>query len=88
MVAPCSDWPAGHIETIFKLLDLGAHGAQILGDQSDAVGFLDAKFSSIADADAAAGVGRDGGKHGQFIDQLGGEGSAYFGRAEPVLRSA
>jgi len=64
---------SGDIESIFELFDLGAHGAQILDDQSDAVGLLDAQLLRVADANAAARIGRDGRQDGQLVDELRGQ---------------
>ena len=51
---------------------------EVLDDQRDAVGLLDAEFLGVADADAVAGVGRDGGEDGQLVDELGGERAAMM----------
>ena len=64
---------AGHVETVFKLSDLGPHGPQILRNECDAVGLLHAQFFCVADADAAAGVGADRGQHRQLVDELRGQ---------------
>ena len=53
---------AGDVEAVVKLIDFSAHGAKILRDESDAVGLLDAQLARVANADAAAGEGRDGGE--------------------------
>jgi hypothetical protein len=78
---------AGNVQAVFELGDLGAHGAQVLRDQRDAVGFLDAQFLGVADADAAAGEGRDGRQHRQLVDELGGQRAADFRRAKAFLRA-
>ena len=69
---------AGDIEPIVKLLDFGAHGAEIFGDEGDAVGFLDAELARAADANAAAGEGRDSSEDGQLVNELSGESAADF----------
>ena len=51
---------------------------RLLRDEGDAVGLLDAQFLRIANANAAAGVGRDGGEDGQLVDELSGESAADF----------
>ena len=71
---------AGDIEPVLKLLHVRAHGPQIARDQSDAIRFLDAQFLRIANADAAARAGSDGGKHRKFVDQLGRQRAADFRR--------
>ena len=73
---------AGDIEAVFELFHFGTHGAEIARDEGDAVGLLDAEFFCIANADAAAGVGSDGGEDGEFVDELSGERSADVGGAE------
>ena len=75
---PVEGLSAGHIQAIFEFLDFGTHGAEILHYQGDAVRFLDAELFGVADADAAAGVGRDGGENRQLIDELSGERAANF----------
>ena len=72
----------GDVKTIFKFFDFGAHGAEIACDEGDAIGFLDAEFLGVANANAAAGVGADGSEYRELIDKLGGEGTADFGGAE------
>ena len=53
----------GNIEAIFELFNFGAHGAEIARDERDAIGLLDAQLFGIANANAAAGIGRDGGEN-------------------------
>lgn len=72
------------VQSIFKFFHLGAHGAEISRDESNAIGFLDAEFLGIADADAAAGVGADGGEDGKFIDELCRECAADLGGAKAL----
>ena len=67
---------AGNLEAVGILGELGSHGAEVLGDEGDAVGLLDAEFLGVADDEAVRGVGRDGGEHGQLVDDLGGERAA------------
>ncbi len=66
---------AGDVEAVFVLGEFGAHGAEVAGDEGDAVGLLDAEFLGVADAHAGAGVGGDGGEDGDLVDELGGEGA-------------
>jgi len=61
---------AGNVEAVVEFLDFGAHGAQIGGDQRDAIGLLDTKFLGVANADAVLRVGADGREDGQFINEL------------------
>ena len=77
---------AGNVEAVFEFRYFSAHGAQILYNQGDAVGFLDAEFPGVADADAAAGVGGDGCKHRELVDELGGESATDFCRSEALRR--
>ena len=44
--------------------DDGAHGAETGGGEGDAVGLFDAQLFRVADADAVARVGCDGGEDG------------------------
>ncbi len=76
---------AGNVQAVFELFDLDAHGAEVAGDEGDAIGLLDAELLGVADADAVAGVGGDGGEDGQFVDELGGECSGDGGAAEAVV---
>ena len=55
---------AGDGETVFVLGEGGTHGFEVLGDEGDAVGLLDAEFLCVADGDAVAGVRGDGGEDG------------------------
>ena len=73
---------AGDIEAIFELFNFCAHGAKIACDEGDAIGFLDAQFLGVANANAAAGVRADGGEDGKFVDELRGESAADFGGAQ------
>ena len=45
---------AGDVEAVFVLGDFGTHGAEVFGDEGDAVGLLDAELLGVADADAVA----------------------------------
>ena len=65
---------AGDVEAVGVLGEGGAHGGEVFGYEGDAVGFLDAKLVGVADGDAGAGVGSDGGEDGELVDELGGEG--------------
>ena len=79
IVAPWRVWPPGTSRPSSNSVDFSAHGAEIFGDEGDAVGLLDAEFLRVADANAAAGEGRDGGEDGQLVDELSGERAADFG---------
>ena len=57
---------ARDVEAVFELIHLGTHCAQVADDQGDAVRLLDAQFFRIADTNAAARVGADGGDHREF----------------------
>ncbi len=67
---------AGDGEAVFVFGEFGSHGAEIFGDEGDAVGLLDAEFFGVADGDAVGGVGCDGGEDREFVDDLGRERSA------------
>ena len=67
---------AGDFEAVFVFGEGGSHGAEVFGDEGDAVGLFDAEFFGVADGDAVDGVGRDGGEDGELVDDLGGERSA------------
>ena len=67
---------AGDLQAVGALGEVGSHGAEVLSDEGDAVGLLDAEFLGVADDEAAAGVGRDGGEDGKLVDDLGGERAA------------
>ncbi|MCU1253268.1 MAG: hypothetical protein JWQ49_6297 [Edaphobacter sp.] len=67
---------AGDFEAVFVFGEGGSHGLQVFGDEGDAVGLFDAELAGVADSDAVDGVRGDGGEDGEFIDDLGGEGSA------------
>ena len=75
---------AGNIEAIVELLDFGTHGAQISRHQGDAVGFLDAQFLCLADANAAASEGTDGSQDREFVDELRSQRAADFGGSEAL----
>ena len=79
--APCSFWPPGTLESVFEFFDFRPHGAQVARDQGDAIAFLHAQLPGIADADSAAGVGRDRREHRQFVDEPRGQRSRDLGRA-------
>ena len=70
------DLVAGDLEAVGVLGEARAHGAEIFGDESDAVGLLDAKFLGVANDYAIRGVGSDGGKDGKLVDELRGEWAA------------
>ena len=59
-----------NLETIIQLDDLRAHGAQIVRDRGDAVGFFDAQFLRLADSGRAAGERASHREDRQLIDQL------------------
>ena len=63
---------AGDVHAVFVFGDFGAHGAEASYDEGDAVGFFDAEFFGVADAEAVGGVRGDGGEDGEFVDELGG----------------
>src|SRR5262249_22659299 len=67
---------------VFELLDLGAHAAQVLGGDRDAVGFLHAQLARIADLDTLRRIRSDRGQQRQFIDQTSGEGAADLAAAQ------
>ena len=77
---------AGDVETVVELLDFCAHGAEVGGDQRDAVGFFDAQFFRVANADAVLREGADGGEDGQLVDELRGERAGDGGAGEAVGR--
>ena len=62
---------AGDVEAVFVLGEGGSHGPKIFGYEGDAVGFFNSEFARVADGDAVGGVGRDGGKDGELVDDLG-----------------
>ena len=59
-----------NLETIIQLDHLRAHGAQIVRDRGDAIGFLDAQFLGLPDDGRAAGERAGHGEDRQLIDQL------------------
>ena len=67
---------AGDFQAIGVLCELRAHGAEIPGDQSDAVGLLDAEFLGVAEDDASGCERRDGSEDGELVDELRGEWAA------------
>ena len=73
MVAPWRDLVAGDLEAVGILGECGTHGAEVFGDESDAVGLLDAKLLRVAQDDAAGCEGRNGGEHRKLVDELRGE---------------
>ena len=75
---------SGDVETVFNLVDFGTHGAEVLGDERDAVGFLDAELAGVADADSVFGVRGDGGERGQLVDKVRGERARDGGSSEAV----
>ena len=58
-------------EAVFVFGELSSHGFEVLCDQGDAVGLLDAELFGIPDGDAFARVGSDCCKNGQLVDELG-----------------
>ncbi len=70
---PVQSLATGNVQAVFKLGNLGAHGAQILHDQLNAVGLFHAKLFGVADANASTGIGRDGGKNRKLVDELRGK---------------
>src|ERR1700760_5180083 len=64
--------------------EFGSHGAEVFGDQSDAIGLFDAEFACVAYGDAVAGVRGDGGENRQLVDDLRGESSFDVHTAEAV----
>lgn len=73
---------AGDVDSVFELLHFSAHCAKIASNQRYAIGFFDAEFFCVANADAAASVGTDGSEDGKFVDELRREGSADCGGPE------
>ncbi len=73
--APWSVWSPGISRPSGFSVRVGAHGAEVSGDQRDAVGLLDAKLLGVADDEAVCGEGSDGGEDGKLVDDLRGEGS-------------
>ena len=61
---------AGDVEAIRKFLDAGAHAAEVLGEGSDAVAFLDAQLLSVADFNSLLCVRAERCKHGQLVYHL------------------
>ena len=55
---------------VLELIDLGSHGAEVVDDGGDAVGFLDAEFLGVADDRAALGQRGGDGDDGNLIDQV------------------
>lgn len=80
------EWVAAFdFHAVFEFLDLGTHGAEVVDDGGDAIGFLDAEFAGVADGGFALGEGGGDGDDGDFVDEVGdflweeggsGEGSA------------
>ena len=70
------DLVAGDLEAVGVLGEARAHGAEVFGDERDAVGLLDAQFLGVAQDYAIRGVGSDGGKDGKLVDELRGEWAA------------
>ena len=73
---------AGNFEAVFEFGDLCTHGAEIAGDESDAVGLFDAELFGVADANASGGEGSDGSEDGKLVDELRGERAGDFDGAE------
>jgi hypothetical protein len=78
---------AGNVEAVVELFDLSAHGAEIGGDERDAVGFLDAEFFGVADADPVLRVRADGGEDGQLVNELRRQRTRDGGAGEALRRS-
>lgn len=66
--AEASGRAAGYTQAIGKLLDLRAYRAQSGGERSDAIAFLDAQLTGVADFNSLLRVRRERGEHGQFIN--------------------
>src|ERR1017187_1534803 len=66
---------AENAQAVGTLVDLGAHLAQVGGNGSDAIGFLDSQLFGIAHFESIVGVGRDGGEDWNFVDKGSGVGS-------------
>src|SRR4029077_18630795 len=79
---------AGNGDAIFVFFDLGSPGTQVGGNGFNAVALLDAKFLGVADADALFGEGRDGGEHGECVDEGGGISASDFGRFQVLAFDA
>jgi len=62
---------ARDLEAVFVFGEPGSHGAEVFGDESDAIGLFDAELAGIADGDSVGGVGGDGGEDGKLVDDLG-----------------
>ena len=77
---------AGDVEAVVELGYFRPHRAKIFRDEGDAVGFLDTQLARAADANAAAGERRDGGEHGQLVNELSREGAADCSRSEALGR--
>ena len=78
---------AGNIEPVLELLHLGAHRAQVVGHQRNAVRLLDAQFLRVADANAALRIRTDRRQHRQLVDQLRRQRSGDRRPRQPVRRS-
>ncbi len=59
-----------NLEAIIQLDDLRPHGAKIVRDRCDAIGFFDPQFLRLPDGGRAAGERAGHGENRQFIDQL------------------
>jgi len=66
---------AGDLETVGVLGEARSHGAEVFGDERDAVGLLDAEFLGVAEDEAVRGERSDGGEDGKLVDELRGEGA-------------
>src|ERR1035438_5424830 len=75
---------SGNVETVFKLFHLGAHGAQVLDDEGDAVRLLDAELPGVADADSAASVRPNSCKDRQLVNQLSGECATHLNGSQAL----
>jgi len=76
----------GNLKAVFVFGESGSHGAEVFGDEGDAVGLFDAELAGITDGDAVGGVRGDGGEDGELIDDLGGEGAADVHASETIGR--
>jgi hypothetical protein len=56
-------------ETVGTLFDLGAEALEIFDERGDAVAFLYAQFSGVANLNSLLGVGAESGEHGKLVDE-------------------
>ncbi len=64
---------AGDFEAVGIFREGGSHGAEVFGDEGNAVGFFDAQLLSVTQDDAVGGVRCNGAEDGELVDELGGE---------------